>query len=200
MAVLSKGCKPNNFQSHNSLKLSFTNIRGLCSNFVECESFLQSNSDENLALCETNLGNSSDSGNFSVKGYFPLIRKDSITHMHGFAVYVKEGLPFPWDYLRKTLQILTYAFDWLSLSLCMVLILSHLTWTKFSQSTHLLMCLSLETLTYLNLLTYSGGTDRPRELCFNFSISNDLTQMVNFPFRISDCNFQSTVLLFFSFF
>ena len=38
-----------------------------------------------------------DSGNFSVKGYLPLIRKDSITHMHGFAVYVKEGLPFARD-------------------------------------------------------------------------------------------------------
>ena len=34
--------------------------------------------------------------------------------------------------------------------------------------------------------TYSGGTDRPGELCFNFSISKDLTQMVNFPTRIPD--------------
>ena len=40
---------------------------------------------------------STDSGNFSVKGYLPLIRKDSITHMHGLAVYVKEGLPFSQD-------------------------------------------------------------------------------------------------------
>ena len=32
-------------------------------------------------------------------------------------------------------------------------------------------------------LTYSGGTDRPGELCYNFSISNDLTQVVNFPIR-----------------
>ena len=30
-------------------------------------------------------------------------------------------------------------------------------------------------------LSYSGGTDTPDELCYNFSISNDLTQMVNFP-------------------
>ena len=36
-------------------------------------------------------------------------------------------------------------------------------------------------------LTYSGGTDRPGELCYNFSISNDLTQMVNFPTWIPDC-------------
>ena len=30
-------------------------------------------------------------------GYLPLIRKDSGTHMHGLAVYVKEGLPFARD-------------------------------------------------------------------------------------------------------
>ena len=29
MAIFSKACKPDNFESHNSLKLSFTNIRGL---------------------------------------------------------------------------------------------------------------------------------------------------------------------------
>ena len=37
--------------------------------------------------------------------------------------------------------------------------------------------------------TYSGITDRPGELCYSFSISNDLTQMVNFPTRILDCSF-----------
>ena len=44
-------------------------------------------------------------------------------------------------------------------------------------------------------LTYSGGTDRPGELCYNFSISNDLTQMVNFPTRIPDCDSHSLALL-----
>ena len=44
-------------------------------------------------------------------------------------------------------------------------------------------------------LTYSGGTDRPGELCCNFSISNDLTQMVNFPTRIPDCDSHSPALL-----
>ena len=34
MAILSKGRKPNNFESHNSLKLSFTIIKGLQSNFL----------------------------------------------------------------------------------------------------------------------------------------------------------------------
>ena len=92
--TISEACKPDNFESHNSLKLSFTNIRGLHSNFVDCESFLESNSPDILALCETNLDDSIDSGNFCVRGYLPLIRKDSGTHMHGLAVYVKEGPPF----------------------------------------------------------------------------------------------------------
>ena len=44
-------------------------------------------------------------------------------------------------------------------------------------------------------LTYSSETDRPGEFCYNFSISNDLTQMVNFPSRISDCDSHSPALL-----
>ena len=38
--------------------------------------------------CETNLDDSIDLDNFSKRGYFPLIRKDSVTHMHDLAVYV----------------------------------------------------------------------------------------------------------------
>ena len=38
-----------------------------------------------------------DSSNFSVLGYLPLIQKDSITHMHGLAVYVKQRPPFALD-------------------------------------------------------------------------------------------------------
>ena len=73
MAILSKGCKPDSSESHNSLKLSFTDIRGLRLNFAECESFLQSISPNIPALCETDLDDSIDSGNFSIRGYLPLI-------------------------------------------------------------------------------------------------------------------------------
>ena len=83
MAILSKACKPDNFELHNSLKLSFTNIRGLRSNFVDCESFLESNSSDILAPCETNLDDSINSGNFSLRGYLPLIQKDSSIDMGG---------------------------------------------------------------------------------------------------------------------
>ena len=44
-------------------------------------------------------------------------------------------------------------------------------------------------------LTYSGGSDRPGELCYNFSISKELTLMVNFPTRIPDCDSHSPALL-----
>ena len=45
-------------------------------------------------------------------------------------------------------------------------------------------------------LTYFGGTDGPGELFYNFSISNDLTQMVNFPTRIPDCDSHSPSLFY----
>ena len=34
---------------------------------------------------------------------------------------------------------------------------------------------------HMDWLAYFDGTDRPGELCYDFSISNYLTQMVNFP-------------------
>ena len=97
MAILSKACKPDNFESHSSRKVSCTDIRGLRSNFVDWESVLESNSTDILALCETNLDDSIDSGSFSVRVYLTLIRKDSSTRMHGLAVYVTEGRLFAQD-------------------------------------------------------------------------------------------------------
>ena len=63
---------------------------------------------------------------------------------------------------------------------------------RFSRSTHLLMFLSLETLTSI----IRTGLPILVELidlvnCYNFSISNDLTQMVNFPTQIPDCDSHS---------
>ena len=44
-------------------------------------------------------------------------------------------------------------------------------------------------------LIYSGRTERPGELCYNFSFSNDLSKMVNFPTRIPDCGSHSPARL-----
>ena len=48
-------------------------------------------------------------------------------------------------------------------------------------------------------LTYSGGTDRTGELCYNFSVSNDLNQIVNIPPCVHDCDSHSPTLLDLSF-
>ena len=42
---------------------------------------------------------------------------------------------------------------------------------------------------YKDWPTYSGGTDRPGQLCYNFSILNGLAEMIIFPTQIpgSDC-------------
>ena len=135
------------FESHNSLKLSFTNIRGLRLNFVDCKSFLQSNSPDILALCKTNLDDSIDSGNFSVRGYLPLIRKDSSTHMHGLAVYVKEGLPFARD-----LSLENSADSYL----CFRLALLHSVSYFFSSINHLLhLCAQFLILFHRTLMRFS---------------------------------------------
>ena len=44
-------------------------------------------------------------------------------------------------------------------------------------------------------LTYSGRTGRPGELCYSFSIPNDIYQMVIFPTRITDYDSHSPALL-----
>ena len=131
MTILSKESKPDNFKPHNFLKLSFSNIRRLCSNFVACESFLESNSRHFLALCGTDLVDTVDFGNFSVRGNLALIQKGFITHMDGLALYLKEGPPFARDvslessvdsYLRFPLALLHSAsyFFLPSSLLCMV--------------------------------------------------------------------------------
>ena len=212
MIILSKACKPDNFELHNSLKLSFTNIGGLRSNFVDCESFLESNSPEILALCETNLDDSTDSGHFSMRGYLPLIRKDFSTHMYGLAVFVKKGLPFAWDlflensadsYLCFRLALLYsvsyffFLYQSPSPALCTVFDsissgIDEVLSTNLSANVFVFGDFNVH---HKDWLTYFGGTDRPGELCYNFSISNDLTQMVNFPTRIPDCDSHSTTLL-----
>ena len=59
------------------------------------------------------------------------------------------------------------------------------------------MRLSLGTLNahHRDCITYSGGTDRPGKLCYNFYISNNLTQIVNVSTRILDCDSPSPALL-----
>ena len=178
MAISSKTCKSDNVESHDSLKLSFMNIRCLRSNFVDCESFLESNSADIFALSETNLDDSIDSGNFSVRGYLPLIRKDSSTHMHGLAVYMKEGLPFAQDlslensadsylYFRLALLHSVSYFFFLyrspTLSLCTVFdsISSHIDEVLLINPSANVFVFGDFNVHHKDWLSYSGGADRP---------------------------------------
>ena len=65
-----------------------------------------------------------DCGNFSVRGYLPLIRKDSNTHIYGLAVYVKEGLSFAWDLSLENSADSYHVFDWLYFSVLLLFPLS----------------------------------------------------------------------------
>ena len=168
------------------LTLSFTNIPGPYSNFVECESFLKSNSPDILTLCETT---SDDS-----------INSKGLCYSYGWSCSLCEGRE---GLIPNTLGILTCVFDWLYFIQCLLFFLLSITFFVFMYSfdvissnidevlwiNHLLMCLSLETSVHRKAwLTYSYGTDRPCGLCYNFSISNDFTQMVIFVIRIPDCD------------
>ena len=68
MAIFSKGCKQYfDFGSRISLCLALQTFEAF---FVDYESFLELNSPDILVLYERNLD---DSGNFTVRGCFPLI-------------------------------------------------------------------------------------------------------------------------------
>ena len=122
--------------------------------------------------------------------------------MHGLGVYVKEELPGDISlensvdsYLYFQLALLhslSYFFFLQRspcLSLCMVFgsISSNIDeFFSISLSAgNMFVCRGDFNIHHKDWLTYSGGTDRPGELCY---ISNDLPQMVNFPTRISDCD------------
>ena len=132
--------------------------------------------------------------------------------MHGLAVYVKEGLPFDRDFSLKSsadsylrfqqalLHSVSYFFFLCrspSSSLC----------TLFgSISSNIDEVLSINPSTnvfvfgdvnvhHKDWLAYSGGSNTPGELCYNFSISNKLTHMVNVPIQILAFDSHSLALL-----
>ena len=123
-----------------------------------------------------------------MRGYLPLIQKDSIIHMHGLTVYVTQILPFTWD-----LSLENSADSYLCFRLGLLHSMSHffLLYRSLSSSlskvfdsisSNINEVLSISPSANVNVyrkdwLTYSGRTDRPGEPCYNFSISNGLTQM-----------------------
>ena len=144
-------------------------------------SSLESNSPDILALCEANLDDSIDSGNFSVRVYLPLIWKDSVSHMHGLIVYVKEGLSFTWDVsLEKFADSLCFQLAlyysasyffflyWVpSLSLCKFLML--FLGLSINSYDNVFVFEDFD-IHHKNKLTYWRWIDRPGELGWNWCI------------------------------
>ena len=110
--------------------------------------------------------------------------------MHGLAVYVKEGLPFPRElslenskdsYLCFRLTLLhsvSYFFFLYRLpssTLCTILdpISSNIDEVLSINPSANVFVFGDFRVHHKDWLTYSGETDRPGELCCNFSISND---------------------------
>ena len=131
--------------------------------------------------------------------------------MHGFAVYVKEGPSFCMGLMSQKLYrfLIMFLTGFTSLSVLLLFPLSPslpLSTVFDSISSKIDEVLSINpsanalvfvdfNIQHKHWLTYSGGTDRPGELCYNFSISNDPTQIANFPTLISHCDSQSSALL-----
>ena len=106
---------------------------------------------------------------------------------------------------------MTYIFDWLFFTQCHLFFFypssSLSLWTVFdSLSSNIDEVLSINPSTnvfvfgdfnanHKDWLAYSGGSDRPGEVCYNFSISHDLTQTVSFDKRIPDCVSESPTFL-----
>ena len=135
-------------------------------------------------MCERNLDDSIDSCNFSVRGYLPLIQKDSITHMHDHAVYVKEGLPFGWVLYPESSADFYLCFSAGFASLSVLLFPLLITFFIVMHGFDSISCNKYEVLSispsadvfvfadfnahHKNWLTYCDGTDRPGEPCYKF--------------------------------
>ena len=131
--------------------------------------------------------------------------------MHGLTVYLKERLPFALD-----LSLENPADSYLCFRLALLQSVSYffflyqspssLSAVFYSISFNIDEVLSINpsanafvfgdfNVNHKDWLTYSGRTDQPGELFYNFAIPNDLTQMVNFNTRIPDCESHSLALL-----
>ena len=119
MAILSKGCKSENFELHNPKSLN--------------PSFLESKSCDILALCETNLDESTDSGNFSFCQRLSSFHPKGFYNSYASPCSLCEGrtvLHSHRTYLQKTLWILILFLT--GVTSLYVLLLSPLSLTLFA--------------------------------------------------------------------
>ena len=127
-------------------------------------------------VCETNLDDSNDCGNFSVRGYLPLIQMERSTYIHGLAVYVKEGLPFAQDLSLENKLYFTHLLSYffchyqspsLSLSTAVGSISCNIDDAPLINPSAIMFVIGDFNIHNKGWLTYSGGTNQPGELYYN---------------------------------
>ena len=112
MPILSKICKPDNFELHNSLKLSFTNIWGLLWILLRIFPWIK------LSWYSSPMWDK-----FGWLNWFWVILSSFnlklFYYIHGLALFVKDKRLFALDLSLETLHILTYVFDLLYSTQCL---------------------------------------------------------------------------------
>ena len=129
MAILLKGCKPDNFESHNLSKTYFYKYLWLSFEFCWMGIFPWIKLSWHSGSMWDKLGWLNWFWQFLFDQLSSLIRKNSITHMYGLAVYLKEVLPFALD-----LSLESSTDSYLCLELALLNSVSYL----FSSTHHLL--------------------------------------------------------------
>ena len=204
--------KPASSKLPTPLTISFSNIRGLRSNFSDVESFLYQNSPDILALCETNLNSDIPSDDFLVPGYLPLSRKDSVNHMHGLGLFIHENLPIAREFdledskesfmcfrlsLLRSTSYLYFLYRSPSSQDCSVI-------QSISESIDKALSIRQSANIFVfgdfnihheNWLKFSNNTSASGTKAYNFALSQSLSQHVDFPTPTPDRSDQSPSLL-----
>ena len=192
--------KPDKTKSPKPLNISYTNIRGLRTNFKDLQAYMSDNKPDILALCETNLHEGILDSDFLIQGYLPIHRKDS-THMHGLGVYVRDSLPIARD---QTLEDINEPFMCFRLALlhsttyifflyrspsspsCSVVdaVSSNIDKALIRHPSANIICCGDFNAHNKEWLVHSHVTNTAGIFCHDFAVSQDLTQIIDFPTRI----------------
>ena len=146
MAILSKAYKTDNFEFHNSLKLSFTNIQGLRRIFFIANLSLNQTL-LTFLLCVRQTWMTQLILVISLRGYLPLIERILVLISMVSQFMWKKDFLLHGTYPKKTLQIVIYVFDWLYFTQCL---------TSFSSNNLLLpLCARFLILFHLSEMRFS---------------------------------------------
>ena len=211
MTQTRKKAKPKNVKTkvNPSYTISYTNIRGLQSNFPELQSHILQTKPDVMFVCETR--HLDDLGSLRVDGYGDPIKKDDSRQGHGLAAYIKNDFPcsrassyedpslpymcFRVALLQSTAFIFTLyrpqtdgvaIFDSIAENIDSVLV------DHPSASIHLCGDFNIH---HKEWLIHSNCTDEEGRYCHSFAIAYDLTQIVDKPTRVPDVVGQFASLL-----